>query len=343
MKAEAILAIPENQPERLFPNNEDEAKRIYRDLAREWHTDRNKSPKAQDVFSHLSKLYDLVIDRIKNNTWTLPNVIVVKGVDGKERSIKYRRKHAFELGEFAYGDRVICYVVKPEYKDLFGQYLESAKHGFRYGNDDMKKEIERYLPSILDNFETTKGEHVVVLAKTPDVFLLKDVLDFHKGEMHPKHVAWVMSSLYNLCCYLGYSGLTHNALSETTCFVSPQCHSVMIYGGWWYSRRIGSKLNALPKLSVETATQDMLKSRVADYGLDLRLVRQLGLTLLGDPTGTAIIHTDKAPKPMLDFLRGVTHGDAKQDYANWEKARDKSFNKRRFVEMKVEASDIYKE
>jgi hypothetical protein len=120
-----------------------------------------------------------------------------------------------------YGDRVICYIVKPDYKDLFGQYMETVKYGFKYENDDMKREIEKYLPAVLDNFETDKGDHVVVLSKTPDVFLLKDVLDFYKGEIPPKHVAWITSSLCNLACYLRYTGLTHNGISEMTCFVSP--------------------------------------------------------------------------------------------------------------------------
>ena len=343
MDAAAILAIPESQPERLFPNSEDEAKSLFRDMAKRWHPDVNKDPQAQAVFARLNKLYDNVLDKIKNKTWSKPGELSLRGKDGKIRTVKYRRKHSFELGEMVYGDRVICYVVKPEHKDLFGQFMETAKHGFKYENDDMKSEIERYLPSILDSFETDKGEHVVVLSKTPDVFLLKDVLDFQNGEMNPKHVAWIMSSLYNLACYLGYAGLTHNGISEMTCFVSPKHHSVMIFGGWWYSRRVGSKLNALPKLSAETAPSEMLQTKVADYRLDLRLIRQLGLTLLGDPSGSVIIHTDKAPKPMLDFLRGITQGDARQDYSNWEKARDKSFGKRRFVELEVKSSDIYKE
>jgi hypothetical protein len=117
----------------------------------------------------------------------------------------------------------------------------------------------------------------------------------------------------------------------------------MIFGGWWYSRRIGSRLTALPKFSVEVAPSDMIKYKEADPKLDLRLIRQLGLTLLGDPSGSVIIHTDKAPKPMLDFFRGITRGDARQDYSNWEKARDKSFGKRSFVKMEVKANDIYKE
>lgn len=343
MDAAAILNIPESQPERLFPNSEDDAKALFREMAKQWHPDINKDPQAQAVFERINKLYDNVIDKIKNKTWSKPGLFTITGKDGKVREIKYRRKHSFELGEMVYGDRVICYVVRSEYKDLFGQYLETVKHCFKYENDNMKKEIGRYLPEILDNFETDKGDFVVVLAKTPDVFLLKDVLDFYNGEIDPKHVAWIMSSLYNLSCYLSYAGLTHNAISEMTCFVSPKYHSVMIFGGWWYSRRIHSKITALPKFSLEIASSDMLKTKISDPSLDLRLIRQLGLTLLGDPSGSSIIHTNKVPKPMLDFLRGITQGNARQDYANWEKYRDKSFGERRFVEMDIKANDIYKE
>jgi hypothetical protein len=344
MNAAEILSIPETQPEKIFPNSEDEARSLFRSMMMEWHPDKNKAKEAQEVTAHIQKLYDIVVERIKQGTWTLPNTLSLKGVDGKVRQIKYRRRRPFELGEMTYGDRVVCFVVKKDNKDLFGRGLETIKHGFKYAKKEMEEEISKYLPSPLDNFETVDGEQVLVISKTPDVFLLQDVLDYHKGAIDPKHVAWMISSMYNLCCYFRYAGLSHNAFSTTNLFVSPQFHSILPLGGWWYSQRFGKKLVALPRLSADIAPSDMLADKVATSKLDLRLIRHLGLELLGDSTGSLLMHDGKTPEPLVKFLRGITSGDAVEDYRHWSsKVLIDSFGKRRFTEMKIEASDIYKD
>jgi serine/threonine protein kinase len=344
MEAKAILSIPENQPERIFPNSEDEAKSVFRKLIKEWHPDHNKSSEAQQVTSHLQKLYDEVIGRIQKGTWSLPNTLTFKGVDGKVRTVKYRRKRSFELGDFAYGDRVVCYVVKPDCKDLFGRGLETIKHGFKYENKEMEEEISRYLPNPLDSFETQDGHMVLVLSKTPDVFLLQDVLDHFGGTIDPKHVAWIVSCMLNLACYMRYAGITHNALSTTNLFISPQFHSMVILGGWWYSQKVGKKLEALPRMSADIAPMEMLADKIADHKLDLMLVRDIGLELLGDSSGSTLLHDGKTPQPLVNFFRSITDGNAFQEYERWtKKILIDSFGKRRFVEMKIEASDIYKD
>lgn len=342
MDATAILAIPESQPERLFPNSEDEAKKLFRDMAKQWHPDVNKDPKAQEVFDRLHNLYEKVLEKIKNKTWSKPGELSILGKDGKTRVIKYRRKRAFELGEMAYGNGVLCYIVRPDAKDLFGRGLETIKHSFTYKDDKIKGEIERYLPAVLDSFETDDGSNVLVLAKTPDVFLLQDVIDF-MGPLDPKHVCWIMSSFHNLACYLRTIGMTHNAISTTTCFISPKYHSGLLFGGWWYSQYTGKNLIAIPGHSANNCPSDILKSKIADPRLDMALIRQMGLDCLGDPTGVNLLHDGKTPRPLVDFLRLPSDGDAFKDYKKWEKVRSDSFGKRRFVEMQVEASDIYKE
>lgn len=344
MEATEILAIPVTQPERLFPNSVDETKQIYRNLARVWHSDYNKAPEAAGVFSHLTILYDLALDRIQAGKWSLPNTLVIRGIDGKVREIKYRRKRTFELGEFAYGDRVICYVVKPEFKALFNQGVKTIKESFVYKDKKIKDQMEKYLPHILDSFEADDGRQVLVLAKTPDVFLLQDILDLNKGTLDPKHVAWIISCVHNLACYLKTAGLTHNAINATTLFVSPQHHSCLLLGGWWYAQKAGHPISILPRVSVDVAPTDIITGKIADPRLDLMLVRQLGLDCLGDHSGMILLHDGKTPKSMVEFLRGSSKGNAFEDYQYWqENTLVNSFGKRRFAEMKVESSDVYKE
>lgn len=343
MDADTILKISDTQPERLFPNSLDEAKKLYQKLLHEWHPDHNRHPQAQKITDRIVTLYRAVVTKIENKTWSLPNVLTLQGKDKKERIVRYRKKRTFELGEMYYSDRVVCYVTKPGNKDLFNKAIETIK-SLPYKNKKMQEEVSKYLPVILDSFETDKGENVLVLSKTPDVYLLQDVIEASGGSIDPKHVAWIMSSFHNIACYLRYAGLTHNGISPFTCFISPKMHSGLLIGGWWYSQKKGEKLLALPRKSHLAASSDMLKSKIADSKLDLSLIRQMGLDCMNDPTGVKILHDGSTPKPMVDFLRGPSSGDAVEDYKDWqEKTLVNSFGKRKFVEMTVSENLIYGE
>jgi hypothetical protein len=208
----------------------------------------------------------------------------------------------------------------------------------------MREEVKKYLPDILDVFYVEDGRNVVVLNKTPDVFLLQDIIDFHHGKIPPKHVAWIGSSLHNIACYLKFIGYTHNGLTASNYFISPRYHSGLLLGGWWYAKKVGDKLVALPKAAIQVADPDIIKSKIAHPSLDLAMIRQLGLNCLGDPSGINLLHSNDVPKPLINYLRSYHGDDAYKDYHHWQKkVLFPSFGERRFVEMKVEISDIFKD
>ena len=97
-------------------------------------------------------------------------------------------------------------------------------------------------------------------------------------------------------------------------------------------------------MSADIAPMEMLADKIADHKLDLMLVRDIGLELLGDSSGSTLLHDGKTPQPLVNFFRSITDGNAFQEYERWtKKILIDSFGKRRFVEMKIEASDIYKD
>lgn len=342
LSATFILAIPLSEPERLFTGAKDQAKAEYRELIKQWHPDRTASAEAMDVAAHINRLYDTALIKIEAGSWHAPGHLLLKGTDGKTRRIRYRKKHAFELGEMFYGDTAIIWLVRIEYADLF----ENARRmidGLHYRDQAMKAEIARYMPQVRTVFETIDG-FAMVLNKTPDTFLLRDILDALNGKIDAKHVAWMQSSIHNIACYLDYAGLTHNAISPDTMFVSPKYHSCSLLGGWWYSAKAGSRLNALPPPAHAIAPPDVLKAKRADPKLDLTLIRAMGRELLGDRSGMTLIESKAAPRPMIDFLRQPTTGLAQRDYALWrDPTLTKSFGARRFVELAISPSDIFKD
>lgn len=335
----AVLTIPKDEPEMIFPNDLAEAERIYKALMRKWHPDHVGGD--EQVAQHVNNLYDLVREKIEKKAWCAPQTISLRGTDGKERVIRYVRRRPFELGEMTVGHKTVCYIVRSEFKDLFDNAVRTIK-GFKYATPEMRKEIERYLPHVLATFETTDKLHVMVLAKTPDVYFLRDLMERIPDVRTPRHIAWIGNAFFNICAYMSWAGITHNAINVDTCLLSPRQHSGLIYGGWWYATPNGKTMVALPEDSIPFVAPDVLSSLTAGYRTDLALVRAMLRELLGDRSGTAL--KGKCPDPMLDFLRthpSVSMNAARDDYREWGERLKKAFGPRRFIEMNVSDADVY--
>ena len=342
LSATKILAIPPNEPERLF--HRDTVDQDYHSLAKYWHPDTCKDPdasKATEVFAHLNSLHKTAKDKLKVGNWTVHGLLVLQREDGTEVQIKYAKKRAFELGEMYYGRTIIVYVTKPEYEDLAKNFLKVVTD-FKFKDNKMRDEMSRFLPKIKTKFKTKDGHFVIVLEKTPDSYLLRDVLDHAKGKIDPQHIAWITNSIYNIACYLDWAGVTNNDISLDTVFISPEKHMGMLFGGWWYGAKAGEKLTSLSGRTHGYTPPDILRDKKASPRLDLTLIRVVGRELMGDPSGMSLVGVE--PKPMVDFLRRPTSGKAVDDYKNWnESALKPSFGKRRFVKLDINPSDIYGE
>lgn len=335
-----ILAL--KTPEQLFTGDEDVAKIEYRNLSKIWHPDRNKAANATEVFTHFKLLYEQAEVKFKAGTWETPGLHIFSDIRGKKFQIKYRRRHTFELGEMFVGDYSVTYFIDKSSKDLYENAVRTIK-GFKFANDKMKAEVAKYLPEIHSENET--ADHMVlVVKKQPDMLLLRDVLDHLGGKIDPKHVAWILSTIYNLSCYLKYAGLTHNAISPDTYFISPPNHSGLLLGGWWYAAPANQKLVAVPARTVLYAPRNLTNTKVADPKIDSELIRAVGRELLGDVNGSKLPADPNIPNALLNWLRTPGTGDAWKEYESWAKTVLKdSFGERRFVELKIQPSDVYKE
>ncbi len=340
LSAEALLAIRPSEPERLFTGDEDTAKQEFRALASLWHPDRRPDAGITAVFQHLTRLYDAAVRKLRGGIWQTPGLLVLRATDGATYQIRYRREREFELGRLFVGSEIVAYVVAKEHADLFQNALQTIDR-LPCANARMAAEVGRYLPESVRHFETEDGR-VLVLRKTPDLVLLRDLLDHCGGRMDARHVAWIVSSLLNLACYLDYARLAHNAILADTWFVSPPQHTGALLGGWWYAVRQGERMRAAPAATVQHAPFDVMDRRRGDIRTDLELIRALGRELLGDAPGARLAREKAAPQPMLDWLRLPAGGSALRDYQIWmNRVLKDSFGKRRFVKLDVSAEDLY--
>ena len=343
LSASALLAVPEDRPERLFEGSLDEIKKAYRLLAMQWHPDRSRDPGALAVFQHIQRLYDEAEQRIGLGDWPGQGSLRLDALDGKAYEINYLRRHRFELGSLYVAGSVAAFVVERDHADLVRQ-AERMIRGLPFADDGMREQIAAHLPAypFAGAFQTADA-YVIVMRKRPGLLLLRDVLEHFHARLDPRHVAWIVSALLNLCCYFQHAGFTHNALSPDSCFIAPKDHSVAILGGWWYAARAGETMTAAPAATLEWAPHDLLLSKRADIRTDLELVRATGRELLGDVSGARLARDSGAPPAMIDWLRLPASNDPIDGYRTWRtRVLHDSFGARRFAELPLTQSDIYR-
>ena len=340
LSAEMLLAIPPAEPERVFSGDPETARQEFRTLASIWHPDRCPRPEATKVFQHLSRLYDAALGKLRDGIWQTPGRLWLRATDGAEFHVRYHREREFELGRLFVGDGIVTTLVDRAHADLFRNALAVIGR-LPCADAGMAAEVGRYLPEIVRCFETGAGP-VLVVRKTPDLLLLRDVLDHCGGRMDARHVAWVLSALLSLACYLDYAGIAHNAISTETYYISPQAHGGALLGGWWYAVRRGEALRAAPAATIQYAPFDVIKRRRGDCRTDLELIRALGRELLGDITGLRLARDKAAPPPMIDWLRLPAGACALDDYQTWQRqVLPESFGERRFVKLDLTRQDLY--
>ena len=257
---------------------------------------------------------------------------------GSWNEFYYIRRYEFELGEMYINNQMVLYSVDKKYLNLFNNAINTITH-FEYKSEKMEKEMSKYLPSFDWKYETDDRLWMTI-KKTPDLLLLKDVIAYFGGKLGSRHVAWIMSTLHNLVCYLQYAKISHNGIATSSYFISPVHHSGALLGGWWYSVPVGERMIAVPRYtSRRCSIPPKSMAWLGSIGTDLELIRAVGRESLGPLPWPE----KEIPKALGDWLTYTSpHGDAFEDYKIWDtEVLKDSFGPRRFVELSVTSTDLY--
>ena len=233
MNKESILKS--SSPADLFTL--DNIKSEYKELAKKWHPDLADGD--AEVMAHVNMLYTKGLDLAEKGMWIGSNFLKISG-----RELRYRTSFPFELGLCYVGDSYVAYFIKKEFEKFYVNFLSQVK-SIVYPDDKVKKEFERYFPIVRDTFETPE-HNVVVIHKTPDVIPLSSLWRYYKGEIPKEHVAWIISRLTNIQTYLHFSNRACNAIMLDTLFISPEFHTISLFGGWFYTTPLNAKLLGVP-------------------------------------------------------------------------------------------------
>jgi len=342
MTADDILAIPATAPERMFAAPDSAAiKKVVQALSMKWHTDRNRDPRAGEVFDRVRKLGEAADKKIAEGTWETPGLLRFANKHGSQFELRYASKLEVDVGTMYVGRTNVGFDIPAANLDLL-EHAERQLGGLTYANDAMRSEFSRYFPSVASKVETHTGA-VLVLNKTPDVLLLQDVLNHYQGKMPARHVAWVISRLLNIACYLEMQGkVAHNAISPDTVFISPKYHSACLLGGWWFAAGLGQPMKAASQRMVLCAPPDVLQKKVGDRRTDMEMIKALGRELLGDSTGVRLAKDSAVPPALVDWLQLSTHQSAVATYREWQdRVLIDAFGARKFVEMNITHDTLY--
>lgn len=304
----------------------------YRQLAKAFHPDLCSLPNANAVTAKLNELYEAAILLVERGEWEISNHLEIRDTTGKRYLTKYLKSFPFELGVCYVSDLSVTYILDSKHQRFFENALSQIK-AIHYANADMEKEISRYMPKVKFAFEIYRGGYCLIIAKTPDTFLLSDILNFYSGTMPDRHAAWVISRLCNLCCFFDYMGIAHNGLTLENCFISPQFHTLLPLGGWWYAKKQTEPLIGISRTVYDVMPIKAKSDKLSLICTDLEASKLIGRQMLG---------VSSAPKPMMDFLNAGSLSKAKDEFSRWNKTLDAAYGKRQFVEMKISKSDIYK-
>lgn len=332
MEAAEILSVTKCGD--LFPYGEDEVKLKYKELAKAWHPDTNDHPEAQEVFAKLTELYNQALNLLENGQWEKTNYILISKDNGKKVAINYDTCFDFELGTCYVTKTKVVYVLEKDKERYYRNAVQNI-NSLRYKDKRMERDLSRFLPRIYQTFQTNNGEYVIVLDKTQDVYPLKNVLEYFGGTINDKHVAWIISRLCSLTCYLEFSGLVHNGININNCFISPQNHLILLLGGWWYAAREDAKMLGTTKDIFAIMSVSAKESKKSSVVTDLESVKLLGRELLGEANCRKLSLDRSIPKPFVDFLTGGSGRSAYDEFVKWDKALDASYGKRRFIRMEV--------
>jgi hypothetical protein len=150
-----------------------------------------------------------------------------------------------------------------------------------------------------------------------------------------------MNRLYNFVCYLNSRGLSHNALSLRSVFISPGYHGISILGDWEYAVAHGLPLTKIPKRTYSVLPPKIKSTKLSSSLIDLELIRLIGRELLGDPSGVRLADLKVAPASMIEWLRGAASKTPTEEFTAWEAVLTASFGPRKFTPMELTPEELY--
>jgi len=332
--------LKKEKPGDLFPNDAEKAKKVYKELSKKFHPDFYKGTEGDEIFKHITELYNQALKDFQNNTWTKSNFISLETDSGKHLNISYKYHRIFEIGEYYSCNDVIVYVLNKDCDKYADNALKMVKNlSFESGK---MQEFKNFLPIIKIERTLRDGRRCIVYEKARDMHPLSAILNYYHGNIPHRHVAWIVNRLSNLACYFQFSEIVHNGINIENIFISPDKHAAAIMGGWWYAVPDGAKMIGTTKDIFDVMPVTARNSKQAKISTDLESIKLVGRTILGEKQQRKLSLMQGIPKPLIQFMIDGSGESAFDEFEKYNNALDKAYGKRVFVKMDINYKDVYK-
>jgi hypothetical protein len=264
--------------------------------------------------------------------------------DGGGIELNYLDKFDFELGTCYVTTTKVVYILNAT-SAKYLPLMQSGLSSLSYRDKEMENYFSKFFPQNLKYREIEgTGEKVIIFSKTPDVYPLKNLLQyFNKTGLQNKdrHIAWMITRLLNMAVLFNYSGIVHNGICLENCFVSPHYHTILIYGGWWYSTQVGDRMTGTTKGIYDVMPVTAKTSKTSSFVTDLESIKLLGRQLFGNENCRKLAEDTKVPKSIVDFLISGSSDNALKELKTWDKVLESAYGERKFIELEVTPEQIY--
>ena len=178
-----------------------------------------------------------------------------------------------DIGGLYIAEDSLIYEVSKQNKDLVDNFVKRSSY-ISFFTDEMKDTFSSRLPMTTVLYESADYYYVVV-SKDSNFICLEDVNNYLNENIDLKHVAWIISGLLDISCYLCATKQLHGDINLTSVFINPENHQVALFGDWWYSMDLGDKLLAVPQRTFSSLTSELLTSAKASNEIDRILIKKL--------------------------------------------------------------------
>ena len=319
----------------LFEPSIERIKEKYLELAKVYHPDVWMDTRATELFEHITELKEEAIRQLEQGVWEKDHEVFLEMERGGWTSLKYKDTQDTEIGKMFWGADKIMYVIDEDKKKFYDNAVYQLSH-LSYRDDSMREEFSPLFPEILKAGIAKNGSGILVIRKGQNEYPLAEIQNRLGGIMEARHVAWIISRMCNICCYLQYRGIAHNGLTIDNLFVDPIDHKIKLYGGWWYAvEQYDSMLGTTAE--VYEIMSDRAKGlKQGECITDQEMLHEIAKSLLGNKSMVFKSSEKKSiPDAMAGWIRNGSCGDAIEEFVSWNKVLDESFGPRKFIKLNI--------